>query len=166
MSRDPALDAIREALDPRRGPRAWHGGPTPLGALRAVSARMAAWRPAPGRPGIWALTLHVAYWKYAVRRRLSPAGAERFRRHPANFPAVPEHPTEAAWRADVLLLREEHEGLVRTIDALPAGRFGRRAGTRKLYTHADLIAGIAMHDAYHAGQIQLLKRLWDARRAR
>jgi hypothetical protein len=166
MSREPAFDAIREALDPQLAPRAWHGGVTPLGALRGVSAGMAAWRPAPGRPSIWALTLHVAYWKYAVRRRLSSAGQERFRRQPANFPAVPAEATETAWRADVLILREEHERLLRTIEAFPARRLGQRAGTRKLYTHADLIAGIAMHDAYHAGQIQLLKRLWAAKQAR
>ena len=166
MSREPAFDAIREALDPRLAARAWHGGATPLGALRGVSAAMAAWQPAPGWPGIWALTLHVAYWKYAVRRRLAPAGEERFRRHPANFPAVPKDPTEAAWRADVRLLRDEHERLVRTIDAFPTARLGKRTGTRRPYTHADLVAGIAMHDAYHAGQIQLLKRLWDAQRAR
>lgn len=144
MRHDPALDAIREALDPRRTPRAW--------------------QPAPARPGIWALTLHIAYWKYAVRRRLLPAGRERFRRHPANFPEVPPEASEAAWQADVRLLREEHERLMHTIDALPAAQLGRRVGTRKSYTHADLIAGIAMHDAYHAGQIQLLKRLWTVRR--
>ena len=28
----------------------------------------------------------------------------------------------------------------------------------------ELIVGIAQHDAYHAGQIQLMKRLWSERR--
>ncbi|HEU4828656.1 MAG TPA: DinB family protein [Gemmatimonadales bacterium] len=166
MTRDPAFEAICEALNPRRSARAWHGGPTPLGALRGVAAETAAWQPAPGRPSIWALTLHIAYWKYAVRRRLSPEGSERFRRHPANFPDVPSETTAAAWRGDLMLLREEHERLARAVDSFPVDRLATKAGTRKRFTHADLIAGIAMHDAYHTGQIQLLKRLWQSRRAR
>lgn len=163
MSRDAAYDAIRESLDPSRAPRAWHGGATPMGALRGVPAAMAAWRPAPGRPSIWSLTLHIAYWKYAVRRRLLPAGQERFRRHPANFPDVPADASEAAWRSDVRLLSDEHVLLLRAVAAFPPAALGRKAGTRKLHTYADLIAGIALHDAYHAGQIQLIKRLWKAR---
>lgn len=166
MTRDPALEAIREALNPHRSPRAWHGGPTPLGALRGVTAEAAAWQPAPGRQSIWSLTLHIAYWKYAVRKRLSPEQSERFPRHPANFPEVPRDPTETAWRADVALLREEHERLARVVDAFPLERLARKAGARKRYTHADLIAGIAMHDAYHTGQIQLLKRLQESRKGR
>jgi hypothetical protein len=35
----------------------------------------------------------------------------------------------------------------------------RHVGTRKRWTYGDLILGITVHDAYHAGQIQLLKRL-------
>ena len=163
MTRNPALDAIREALDPHRAPRAWHGGATPLGALRGVRADTAAWVPAPGRPSIWALTLHLAYWKYAVRRRLSAAGKERFRRHPANFPMVPPEPGAEAWRRDVELLRDEHVLLTRAVEAFPPARLGELSGARRRYTYADLIAGIAMHDAYHTGQIQLLKRLWETR---
>ena len=163
VSRDAAFDAIREALDPTRAARAWHGGATPMGALRGVRAAAAVWRPGPGRPSIWSLTLHVAYWKYAVRRRLSPPGQERFRRHPANFPAVPAAATEADWRSDIRLLGEEHALLMDAVAAFPADALGRKASPRKHYTFADLIEGIALHDAYHAGQIQLLKRLWTAR---
>lgn len=161
--RDASLDAIREAIEPTRAARAWHGGATPLGALRGVRAAAAAWQPAPGRPSIWSLTLHLAYWKYAVRRRLDPSDHDRFPRHPANFPAVPPVANDAAWREDVALLRDAHVRLLRVIDAFPRDRLGRSAGGRRHFTHADLIAGIGMHDAYHTGQIQLLKRLWQAR---
>ena len=36
----------------------------------------------------------------------------------------------------------------------------------KRWTYGELIVGIAMHDAYHTGQIQLVKRLWQERRSR
>ena len=43
------------ALEPRAAPgrRSWHGGPTPVGAVRGVSAVQAAWRPTPRRKSVW-----------------------------------------------------------------------------------------------------------------
>jgi len=32
-------------------------------------------------------------------------------------------------------------------------------GSQKRWTYGDTILGITVHDAYHAGQIQLLKRM-------
>src|SRR5262249_13197015 len=49
--------------------KSWHG--TNLrGSIKGISARQAAWRPAPDRHNIWEITVHAAYWKYIVRRRL------------------------------------------------------------------------------------------------
>ena len=155
------LRLISDTLAPPRG-TAWHGGPTPLGALRGVTAAEARWRPAPGRHSIWALTLHIAYWKYAVRRRLVGGNIPRFPRSPANFPAVPKPAGERAWALDRALLTEEHNLLVATIRAFPEARLERPDG-RGLWRFGDLVLGITMHDAYHAGQIQMLKRLWSSR---
>ena len=76
-------------LQPAPGTRNWHGGPSPLGALRGVGAEQAAWRPAPRRKSIWALALHIAYWKYTVRRHLVATALPRFSRSPSNWPALP-----------------------------------------------------------------------------
>jgi hypothetical protein len=173
---DPLARLLTENVQPRPGRGGWHGGPTPLGALRGVTAAEAAWAPAPGRKSIWQLALHIAYWKYAVRRRLEGGAAERdgaggrdrstrFPRSPANWPRVPEPPDERAWRADVALLRAEHERLVATIAAVPVARYGEALPGGKRWSVGELILGIAQHDAYHAGQIQMLKRLWSAMRA-
>jgi uncharacterized damage-inducible protein DinB len=146
---------------PRRG--GWHGGPTPVGALQNVSAEEASWRPAPGRHTIWELALHIAYWNYAVRRRIEGGDAPRFPRSPANFPRQPDPPDERAWDADRRLIEEEHQRLVQVIAAVPTSRLGRRpAGARK-WTLGEMILGIAQHDAYHTGQIQIMKRLWRER---
>jgi hypothetical protein len=42
-------------------------------------------------------------------------------------------------------------------------RLGRRPPGSKQWTYGELLVGIAKHDAYHTGQIQLLKRLWQER---
>ena len=156
---DPIATLFVENVQPRRA-RGWHGGPTPLGAVRGVRPEQAAWVPFPGRKSIWQLTLHIAYWKYAVRRRLEGGDAPRFPRSPADWPRLPEVVSAGAWKADVALLRREHEQLLSAIAAVPSKRYGVRLG--KNWTVGELILGIALHDAYHAGQIQMLKRLWDA----
>lgn len=162
---DPMRRLVVEHVDPRLGRGGWHGGPTAAGALRGVSAADAVWRPAPGRKSIWDLTLHIAYWRYAVRRRLTREPTGGFPRAPANWPRVPAEPSTAAWRADVALLKTEHQRLVAAVASVPPRRYGEVLPGGKQWTVGELILGIAQHDAYHVGQIQMLKRLRAARRA-
>ncbi len=149
-------------LDPEAGYRLWYGGATPLGCLRGVSARQAAWKPAPQRHSIWDLVLHLAYWKYAVRRNLEDLPRGGFPRSPSNWPRPPERQDEAAWREDRALFRSEHERFISAVRALDPSRLDEpaRGGA---YTYIELLHGIVMHDTYHVGQIQLLKRLHKSR---
>lgn len=157
------MDLLLWNLQPQPGRKNWHGGPSPVGALRGVEAEQAAWRPTPRRKSIWELALHIAYWKYTVRRHLQPGEHPRFPRSPANFPRVPEPADEQAWAGDVALLRREHEQLVAAVRAFPGGRLGAIPPGGKRWTYGEMVLGIAAHDAYHTGQIQLLKRLWQER---
>ena len=150
-------------LQPRGERRHWHGGPTPLGALRGVSADEAAWRPTPRRKSIWELALHIAYWNHRVRRRLEGGAGPRFPRSPANFPALPVPADHRAWRRDVALLKAEHERLVEVVRALPESRLSERPAGGRRWTFGELVLGVAAHDIYHTGQIQSLKRLWQER---
>jgi hypothetical protein len=155
---------LLEALHPQRGRMGWHGGPTPLAAIRGVHAELAAWAPAPGRKSIWQLALHVAYWKYAVSRRLAGGQRGSFPRRPANWPRVPGPPEAAAWIADCALLAEAHRRLLATVARVPRKSYGTPVRGSRRWTKGEMIVGIALHDAYHAGQIQMLKRLWAASR--
>jgi hypothetical protein len=159
----PAMDLLLWNLQPAPGRKNWHGGPSPIGALRFVGAEQAAWRPTPGRKSIWELALHIAYWKYTVRRHLVAGEHARFPRRPANFPGLPAPADEPAWAADVVLLRHEHERLVEAVRGFAERRLGEVPRGGKRWTYGELVLGIAAHDAYHTGQIQLLKRLWQER---
>ncbi len=158
--RDPRLDEALHLLAPPPGKPPWAGGATPLGCLRGVGAEQAAWKPAPDRHSIWELALHIAYWKYAVRRNLEDAPKGGFPRAPSNWPRVPDPAGEAAWKADRALLRDEHEKLVEAVAAFDPRRLDEGAPGPRAYRFADLVYGIAMHDSYHVGQIQLMKRLY------
>jgi hypothetical protein len=136
---------------------AWHG-PNLRGSLRGVSAREAAWRPAPGRHNIWEIAVHAAYWKYAVWRRLTGQKRGSFPIRGSNWFKRPETLTEKAWKADLAMLERLHRQVRAAAAQLRASDLPRRSrGSRR--TNATLVYGIAAHDVYHAGQIQLLKAL-------
>jgi uncharacterized damage-inducible protein DinB len=166
MRADPLIELLAEAVQPRPRRQGWHGGPTPVGAVRGLTAADAAWRPPGGAHSIWELTLHIAYWNYAVRRRITGADSARFPRSPSNWPEPPARPTDAAWDADRALLLDGHTRLTEAIRTVPPARLGERPAGAKKWTYGELITGIAQHDAYHTGQIQLLKRLRRGRRNR
>ncbi|HEY8470097.1 MAG TPA: DinB family protein [Longimicrobiales bacterium] len=141
--------------------RAWHG-PSVLGALRGVDAAAASWRPGPDRHDIWEIVLHIAFWKHEVRKRLGE-DAGRFARSPRDWPRAPERRTGVAWREDLALLRAEHAALIATARALDVAQLDDRAGR---WTRGEMLFGIAAHDAYHAGQIRLIRKLYEGARGR
>jgi hypothetical protein len=154
---DPVRLLIRNLDEAFEGP-AWHG-PSLLRSLRDVNAGLAGWKPRPGRNSIWQLALHAAYWKYIVRRNVG--GAVRrgsFPRKGSNFPALPAEPTQAAWAGDLELLRDQHRKLVEAVATLDPGALEDHPGTSR-WTFRQFVLGAAAHDVYHAGQIQLLKKL-------
>jgi uncharacterized damage-inducible protein DinB len=157
MSDQRLAEALRH-LHPPPGVRPWHGGATVLGALRGLDPKVAEWKPYPDRHSIWELALHVAYWNYAVRRRLTGEAAGGFPRSPANWPSMPEVHTPETWKQDRRLVRIEHDRLVEALRSFNVARMDHRAGDGTT-TFADLITGILLHDTYHAGQIQVMKRL-------
>ncbi len=143
--------------------RSWHG--TNLrGSIRGLKLEDAVYRPGRERHNIWELVLHCAYWKHRVRGRLSSASNPSFPRRGTNFfPRPEDEPRLADWRRDVALLVEMHAALRSEIERLPTRRLNERLGASR-WTVRDTVLGIAAHDLYHAGQIQLLKRLARQRR--
>ena len=146
------LALIDEAFDKK----SWHG-PNLRGSIRGINAQQAAWRVAPDRHNIWELTLHAAYWKYVVRRRITGEKRGTFALPGSNFFRRPVETSEAAWKADVEILVSEHRHLREALLHLSAVRW---RDPKTLH----LIRGIAAHDLYHAGQIRLLRRLSRADR--
>ncbi len=155
---DPRLTLLVDNLDRAFRGRSWHG--TALrGTLRGLTPAVALWRPAPGRNCAWDYLLHAAYWKYVIRRKLTGEARGSFPRQGANFPALPAPADARALKADLRLLEEQHALLRQAVLALdPAGLARKRGSWRTV----DYVMGAAAHDLYHAGQINLCKRLQAA----
>jgi hypothetical protein len=148
---------LLQTLDQAYEKKAWHG-PNLRGSLRGIAAAQAAWKPGARRRSIAEITVHAAYWKYAVRRRLRGDQRGSFPLPGSNWFALPTPLTEDDWRGYLRLLDGEHRALRAAVAAFPAVRLHETPAGSKV-SNAAIITGIAAHDLYHTGQIQLLKRL-------
>ena len=153
----PDIEQILFLLDTAYDRTSWHG-PNLRGSIRGVSPSLATWRPGPDRHNIWELVVHAAYWKYVAWRRLTGARRGSFPLEGSNWLSLPAEPTERAWRADLRILEEAHRTLRDTAASIASTELKKRPAGGTATTQA-LLTGVAAHDLYHAGQIQLLKRL-------
>ena len=156
---NPRVALLLRNLEQGYDHKSWHG-PVLRGSLRGVSAEQAAWRPDPSRHNVWELAVHCAYWKYSVLRRLRQGEDVRFPIRGSNwFPRPEGDASERAWKADLQMLGEIHRELRQAVASLADGDLETVPEGSKT-TFLDLVLGVTHHDIYHAGQIQLLKRLY------
>jgi uncharacterized damage-inducible protein DinB len=137
---------------------AWHG-PSVKEALAGVDHHRAAARPIAGGHTIWEIALHVAAWRNEVVARI---GGKR--------PGMPEQgdwqtvtdTRPEAWQKTLDALDASHDALASVVRNLSDADLDRSLGTDVSPTGGSTIGltlhGIVQHDAYHAGQISLLKK--------
>ncbi|MEO8584942.1 MAG: DinB family protein [Acidobacteriota bacterium] len=144
------------SLDRAYDGSSWHG-PNLKRALRGLTPQVAFFRPAPERHSAYDLALHAAYWKYVARRRLSGEKRASFPIPGSNFFLAPPRPSAKELATALAVLETEHRALRALVEELPEPAFSARFGRR---TGEALISGVAAHDLYHAGQIQLVRKLF------
>lgn len=117
-------------------------------ALGDLTPAQAAWKPGPERHSIWAHASHVAFWReYLVamaRGQSLPSDAEVANR---SFDA-PKGPSDAslpAWAALQTRVEQSHRLVERAI--------------QDATLQVEPFAGLVAHDAYHLGQIMLLRAM-------
>jgi uncharacterized damage-inducible protein DinB len=141
-----------QALKVFRGD-AWHG-PSVLEALADVDADLAASYPIPGAHSIWELVLHLVATQAILLRRLGGETAglkdEEF------WPPVPPS-SESAWAQTVQRLEQQEADLRQAISAFPEERLDARLTAEGTSAYNNF-HGHVQHNAYHAGQINLLKK--------
>lgn len=159
---DPSIALLLSNIDLAYEKKAWHG-PNLRGSLKGVSAETAAWRPAKGKHNIREVVIHAAYWKYTVRRRLLGEKRGSFPIKGSNWFTRASSANEKEWKQDLKLLNDVHYAMREAIAGLQQKDLNVIPPGSKS-TNVRTILGVAAHDLYHAGQIQLLKRLHESRR--
>jgi len=136
------------------GEGAWHG-PDLKAALAEVTEATAFSRPAPGRHNIAEIALHHAYYVHAVRTKLSEVAPEPFVLEGDDWFPIADS-SAMTWSTIVEVVAREHGRLA---DAVADVSAGRARSPLPESERLDLVLGITCHAVYHAGQVQLLKRL-------
>lgn len=155
------IDRIVDQL--RRGHErsTWHG-PSVQQGFEGVSAAAAAAHPIPGAHSIWELALHIMAWRGEVTRRLE--GGEPATPPEGDWPPVGET-SEAAWADVCRRLDQSHrrlaDAVARFVEARLDDPVGRKPPDPALGTVGSyyvMLHGIAQHDAYHMGQVAILRK--------
>jgi hypothetical protein len=136
------------------GPGAWHG-PDLKAALADVTPALAFWRPGPGRHNIAEIALHHAYYARSVRAQVSGKNAEPFVMAGEDWFAVDDE-RKLSWENIRATVDEQQERLGALIRDVETGAVSSPVTADERLT---LVLGITCHAIYHAGQVQLIKRL-------
>lgn len=147
-------NTLNRILDEGYGAGAWYGADLQT-AVAETTAAEAYQRPAKGRHNIAEVALHAAFWADEATSRLT--GTPR-----AGFPLDGEDWFELqdenalAWTTVVETLDAAQRRLSQAVAAIAQGTGTSVLGEAERF---DLIVGISGHAVYHAGQIQLIKKL-------
>ena len=140
----------------------WHGS-SRASILGDVTADEAHRHPGSAVHSIWQLVLHMTAWTREVTRRLQ--GHVASMPEMGDWPPPPATPDETSWRAALRALDEAHAAFRAAVRAVDPSRLGapvndernRELGTG--VTFAQTINGLVQHDAYHSGQIAIVKKM-------
>jgi DinB superfamily len=136
------------------GPGAWHGADLKA-ALADVTTATAYWRPASGRHNIAEIALHHAYCARAVRGQLSGRSPDPFVLEGDDWFDLTDEAL-LAWPTVQATVESEQDRLNRLVADIEAGKVRSPLAADELF---KLVLGITCHAIYHAGQVQLIKRL-------
>jgi len=140
-------------LDEGHTTRAWYGADF-LTAIGDVDAATAARRPAEGRHSVGEIALHHAYWLHEVGTRLG-APAEPFPLEGEDWFEWTER-SPLSWDGVRALVQARLRRLRDVVEAVAAGKASSPLSESDRF---EQVLGIAAHAAYHAGQVQLVKKL-------
>ncbi len=150
------IERIQEQLKRAMEGDAWHG-PSVRQLLHDVTASQAAAHPIENAHSIWELTLHIAAWNNAARRRLGGDRAEL--PDEEDWPAVTET-SDAAWNEVIAKLDQSHRELHTAIGTLNSDNLDLPILDDMPSVYVTL-QGVIQHCLYHAGQIAMLKKMKD-----
>jgi len=139
------------------GPGAWHGADFKA-AIADITDATAFRRPGPERHNIAEIAVHHAYCVHNVRYRLTGGTPEPFALAGDDWFALPDKST-MPWKKIAALVDGEQAKLAEVVSALSDGGKSPLDSSEQF----DLVLGITSHAIYHAGQVQLVKKMVEGK---
>ncbi|MGG1878853.1 DinB family protein [Paenibacillus cisolokensis] len=125
-------------------------------ALQDVTVEQALWKPGEGANSIWENVMHLLFYKEVLLARIEGRASDVRVSNDETFRIVDA--SEEAWREAQDRLKQVHAAVREKIQNVPE---------EELSEHPQRYWSFITHDAYHIGQIILLRKLqgsWPATR--
>jgi uncharacterized damage-inducible protein DinB len=136
------------------GPGAWYGSDLKA-AVTDVPAADAFKRPAKARHNIAEVALHHAYWATQIAAKLTGEAAAKFPLEGEDWFELNDA-KRLSWTKIAATLDAAQQRLSQAVSEVASGARTSPLGEAERF---DIVIGITGHAAYHAGQIQLIKKL-------
>ena len=156
------INRLLDLLEASYSGEPWHG-PSLMDNVKDLAAERASRRIGQAHT-IWELVLHLAAWRGEIARRLQ--GHQAGTPPEGDYPPAPQGPaaTEAEWRKALSRLDDSQQRLLAAVRALkdedlprPVLDYRENPSGEGATRHTSIV-GVLQHDAYHSGQIAVLKR--------
>ena len=128
-------------------------------SLQRVNEQMAVWRPRHAKRSIADITVHCAYWKYALRIRLIGGRRGSFPFKGSNWFKTATPLSRELWQDYRSLLADQHDQLVETLQDSKT-KLSHAKPSSGRWTTVQRSYWLAIHDGYHTGQINLIKAMY------
>jgi uncharacterized damage-inducible protein DinB len=125
-------------------------------AFKGVDAALAAKNLDTNRNSIWQLVFHVIYWRSTVINRLNGS----MNPPPVQDFSLPETLDEASWKQTLIDFESTYHQLRSTIQHSKEENL-LKPSIKPEQTNEQLLLGCLQHDAYHLGQLVLLKKMYQ-----
>jgi len=158
QTQDLASTRLADQLERSFRGGAWHG-PALMEILVGLDGAAARWHPNATSHSIVEIVGHLSYWLEDTWRQI--LGEARPQGESGSDWGQSGHESEVAWQAALADLETAHGRLQAEVLRLTESRLDEaRPGSDT--TIRGLLIGILQHNAYHAGQIALLRKLAEA----
>jgi len=131
-------------------------------AVEGVTAEQAAWKPEGTDNTIWESLAHLTYYNGAYLQRFKGVDYKYPKADNDETFAMPEGPTDAHWKAEIdkfdAIMTEWRQLLSSTDDEKLTSPVPNKDGAKWV----EIISLMNTHNAYHGGQILLLRKLQGA----
>lgn len=134
-----------------------------MNALDGVNVEQACCKPTDDVNCIWETLAHLTYYNHAYVERFKGIDYEYDVSSNDETFSVGEY-DEATWQSEIARFRTVMSEFRDLIEAADEAKFAEPVSASDQTKWATLILNIASHNAYHAGQIMLLRKLqgsWD-----
>ena len=148
------VTTLNRILDEAYGPGAWYGSDL-RAAVSDVPAAAAFKRPANDRHNIAEIAMHQAYWAGQIAAKLTGEAAAAFPLDGEDWFELDDE-SRLSWKEIAATLEAAQQRLSQAVAGIASGARTSPLGEAERF---DLVVGISGHAVYHAGQIQLIKKL-------